>query len=313
MKYLKTKNGEYAEQVSQLSSTVENIQRMSSLKDEMDAKKILIDEITENMRDKKISLEDETAKNVQHSKAESDGPKVDVLQLVTSNEEYNKQIAILKDKLATKTTMDVQTWCTTCKEMVAKNATVNEQLDFTKAESDGLKAVIKDIQSKNTIFFSELENLVSFLQEMVELNDTLQAENDALDEQLNLYKAESDGLKEALQDLKSKKPNHDSELENLKSSLQEMVELNGKLQAQIEQVSTANEELGRLNKDNEEKNSELLHVVECLRKSLNDERSIHEKEIEEMQKMVEMVTKMSDQFVQLACWGMTPKRTRHML
>jgi hypothetical protein len=243
----------------------------------MDAKKILIDEITENMRDKKISLEDETAENIQHSKAESDGPKVDVLQLVTSNEEYIKQIAILKDKLATKTTMDVQTWYTTCKEMAAKNATVNEQLDFTKAESDGLKAVIKDIQSKNTIFFSELKNQVSSLKEMVELNDTVQAENDAIDEQLNLCKAERDGLKEALQDLKSKKPNHDS----VKSSLQEMVELNGKLQAQIEQVSTVNEELGRINTDNEEKNAELLHVV-CLRKSLNDDRSIHEKEIEEM-------------------------------
>ncbi len=49
----------------------------------------------------------------------------------------------------------------------------------------------------------------------------------------------------------------------------------------------------------------MLSVVECLRKLLNDERSIHKKEIEEMKQMMDMVTTMSDQFVQLVCWGMT--------
>jgi hypothetical protein len=300
VKHLKTKNGDYAEQVSQLSST-------SSLEDEVAAKKFLTDEITD-IHNKNISLGDETYlfDQLQHSQTESD--------LVADNKENTHQMTVLEDNVAAKkANMNIKTWCTTCKEMAAKNATLNEQLDFSKVESDGFKAAIKDMKSKNANIFSELQNLVSSLREMVEVNDALQAENDALDEQLTLCKAESDGLKEAVQDLKSKNTNYASELENLVSSLQEMIKMNGELQAQVEQVSAANEELDKLNNANEEKNAELSHDVECLKKSLNDERSMHETEIEEMKKMMEVVAKMSDQFVQLVCWGMTPNRPQHVL
>jgi chromosome segregation ATPase len=157
----------------------------------------------------------------------------------------------------------------------------------------------------------------------------LQAENDALNVLCN---AESDGLKDlfrkrldrddivnhdivkdAVQDLESKNTNYASDLENLVSSLQGTVVLNVELQAQVEQVSAANEELVKLNNDYEEKIAELSHVVECLTKSLNDERSMHETEIEEMKKMMEMVGTMSDQFVQLVCWGIKSNRPQHVL
>ena len=317
VKHLTTKNGDYAEQVSQLSSTVDKLvisnsenTRVSSVA----AKMISTDEITRNIRKKNISLEEETylLEQLQHSQAESDGLKADVQALVVANKENIHQMTVLEDNVAAKKMkMNIQTWCTTCKEMAAKNAALNAQLDFSKAESDGFKAAIKDVESKYTNIFSELKNVVSNLREMIELNDALQAENDALNEQL-ISKFESDGREEAVQVLKSKNTSYDSELKKLVSSLQDMAKLNGKLQAQVEQVSAANEELGKLKNDSEKKNAELSDVIECLAKSLNDERSMFEEEKEEMQKMMEMVATLSDQFVQLVCWGMKPNRPRHV-
>jgi len=312
VKHLKTKNGDYAEQVSQFSSTVDKLVLSNSENTPLEeaAKMISTDEITGNTRNNSVSLEEETYlfEQLQLSQAESDGLKADVQALVATNNENIYQMTVLEDNVtAKKMNMNIQAWCTTCKEMSAKNAALNEQLDLSKAESDGFKAVIKDIESKNTTIFSELKNLVSNLREMIEVNDALQVENDALNEQLKLSKAERDGLEEAVQVLESKNTNYDSELKKLVSSLQEMANLNGELQAQVEKVSAANEELGKLKNDDEKKNAELSDVVECLTKSLN-----YEEEKEEMQKMMEKVATMSNQFVQLLCWGMKPKRPQHV-
>ena len=210
----------------------------------------------------------------------------------------------------------------------------------TGASPDKLSAMVvnpfRAIQSILDVRVCECEHRINTLKYLKTKNgdytkqaSALQAENDALNVLCN---AESDGLKDlfrkrldrddivnhdivkdAVQDLESKNTNYASDLENLVSSLQGTVVLNVELQAQVEQVSAANEELVKLNNDYEEKIAELSHVVECLTKSLNDERSMHETEIEEMKKMMEMVGTMSDQFVQLVCWGIKSNRPQHVL
>jgi hypothetical protein len=107
------------------------------------------------------------------------------------------------------------------------------------------------------------------------------------DEQLNLSKTKSNGLKVTVQGLESKNTGCASELENLMSSLQ-VVELNGALQAPVNQISTANDNLSEVNYIKEEQISQLLDINESLTRNLNDERSSHERELEKMKNMADV-------------------------
>ncbi|KAL3791456.1 hypothetical protein ACHAW5_008075 [Stephanodiscus triporus] len=249
--YLKSKNKDYAKQMIQLSSTVdelvltktENIQRISVLENDAAAKTIMIDEITAEIHNKngllieKTAEIDELTEQIQRFKAKNDGLKMAVEDLVASNKDNIKQVTMLEDDVAAKKSMidemsvDIHKWSTACEKKAAENAALNEQLERSKAEIDGLKAVVQDLESTNTLFASELENMVS--------------------------------------------------------ALQDVVELNGDLQAKVEQVNFANEELREENNANEEKIAESLELIEDLTKSLNDERTIHEREMEDMKKIME--------------------------
>lgn len=249
--YLKTKNQDYAQQMSQLFSTIdelvmskqETIEQKYVLEEDVAAKNMCIDEITVEIDNKNILLEEKTAENddlaehLQRSKAENDGLKAAIQDLVAINEENIKQMTILEDDVAVKKSMidqmsmDIHKWTSTCEEKAAEITELNEQLELYKVESDKLKATAQDLESKNTNYSTELENLVS--------------------------------------------------------SIQEVVELNGELQAQVEEVNATNDELDKLNEANEEKSAELLDVVECLTQSLNDVRLNHENEMEEMKNMAE--------------------------
>ena len=250
--HLKTKNGDYAQQLRQLSSMVDTLvlsnyerkQRISVLEDDAVAKKIMIDDITLEIHTKKISLEKITDENVdlaeryQRFKIENDGLKVAVKALVASNEENIKQMSMLEEDVAAKKnvidemSMDVHKLRTACEEMAAENDALDWHLKLSKAESDRLKAVVQDLESKNTFFASELETLVSPVKEMVEQNDALQAH--------------------------------------------------------VVQISAANDDLNEVYNANEEKNAELVDAFNSLPESFNDERSSHEREIEEMKNTMEM-------------------------
>jgi len=249
--YLKTKNQDYAQQMSQLSSTVdelvmskqETIEQVSMLEKDVAAKNMIIYEITVEIENKNIMLEKKTAENddlaehLQRSEAENDGLKAAIHDLVVVNEENIKQMTILEDDVAAKKStidqmsMDINQLRTTCEEKATEITELDEQFELYNIESDRLKATVQDLESKNTSYATELENLVS--------------------------------------------------------SIQEVVELNGELQAQVEQVNATNDELDKLNIANEEKSAELLDVVECLTQSLNDVRLNHGKEMEEMKNMAE--------------------------
>lgn len=241
---LKTRNGDYAQQLRQLSSMVDKLvlsnnerkQRISVLEDDGLAKKIMIDDKKREIHTKNISLEEITAENVdlaeryQRSEIENLGLKVAVKALVASNEENIQQMSMLEKQVAAKKSvideksMDVHKFRRTCEEMAAENAALDWQLKLSKAESDRLKAVVQDLESKNTYFASELKT----------------------------YEA---------------------------------------LQAHIVRISAANDDHVEVYNANEEKNAEFVDAINSLTVSFNDERSSHEREIEEMKNTMEMETK----------------------
>ena len=250
--HLKTKNGDYAQQLRQLSSMVDKLvlsnsekkQRISVLEDDVVAKKIMIDGITLEIHNKAISLEELTAENVdlaeqyQRSKFENDGLKVAVKALVASNQENIKQMSMLEEDVAAKKStidemsMDVQKLRKTLAEMAAENAALDWQLKHSNAESDRLKAAIQDLEFKNTYFASELETLMTPIKKVVEQNEAQQAH--------------------------------------------------------ILKISAANDDLGEVFIANEEENAGLVDAFNSLTDSIEDERASHDREIEEMKNTMEL-------------------------
>jgi chromosome segregation ATPase len=305
VKCLQTKNGNYDKQVSQLSLTVDNfivsnkkdIHRISVLEENVADKKSTIVKLSQDLESMKIDHASEL-ENLMSSLQEvvdlNGALQAQVNQVNTTNEDIEEKNAELLDVVEslTKSLND---------ERSMHEGKIEEMMILADTEKENNAIIVheledahKDITAQLTAQMSVLADDVAAKKSMIDemsmdihkWSSTCEkkvAENAELSKQLELSKTESDGLKVTVQGLESK----NTELENLVCSLQEVVELNGELQARVNEVSAANDELGGVINAKEEKNAELLDIVESLTKSLNNEKSSHEREIEETKNLME--------------------------
>jgi chromosome segregation ATPase len=270
--------------------------RISALEDDVSAKMTVIDEITAENRSKEESLEEKIA--------QSDDLAEQLRLSGAENDEFKARISALEDDLSDrKTVIDVITAESRNKEKIleekiAESDYLAEQLRRSKAENDEVKAAKEDLVASNKEHITQITMLKDDVAVKTNMADKMRmeisewrtkfedevTENVAVNEQFALSNAVNATLGKTIQDFESKNADHANELENLRSSLQEMVELNGELQSRIERVGVANDEHGEANRVSEEKNAELLAVVERLTNSINDEKSAHEAEVDEMKK-----------------------------
>lgn len=260
VKYLKTKNSDYARQLCQLSSTVdslvsskdESIHRMNAMKKQLVIKKVVIDELRVDIKSKDAFLEEMSLEIVdlaekfqlaitknEQLQTENNGLKTAINDLVISSKE---NILLITD----------------CKKVAAENA---KQLEVSKVKNTELKATIDDLESK---YATENETMIKTLQEMVDLNGSLQTHVD------NSYTTIND--MEKVNSAKEKKntellTHFSKSLEDLTKSLEEKA-------AEIEA--------------NDERSAELLDMIESVTKVLEYERVSHEEEKKEIQKMLNM-------------------------
>ena len=284
VKYLKTKNSDYAQQLCELSSTVDSlvsskddsIHRMNSMKQELTSKKAVIDEMKVEIESKDAFLEEMSleivnlaekfqlaiAKNEQ-LQTENDGLMTAINDLAISSKENIQQIFVLENDVATKLGIieEMSGLKTNCEKVAAENADLFKQLEVSKVENTELKATIDDLESK---YATENETMIMSLQEMVDLNGSLQTQVD------KAYTTIED--MEKVNSAKEKKNtellNHFSKsLEDLTKSLEEKT-------AEIEA--------------NDERSAELLDMIDSVTKVLEYERVSHEEEVEELKKMLKM-------------------------
>ncbi len=314
--------------------------QMSELEDDVVVKKSMIDELSMDVNQLNLTYEENVAeitelnKQLQLSNTESDKLKVTVQNLESKNTKYATELEYLMSSLQEVVDLNVALQAqinqvnATSGEIEEKNAElldvvesltkslnderstneekIDEMMSMADTEKENNAIIVrkleethKDIMARMTAQISELEDDVVVKKSMIDelsmdvnqLSSTCEdkvAEITELNKQLQLSNTESDMLKITVQGLESKNTNYATELENLMSSFQEVVDLNGELQALVKEVSAANDELREVNNANEEKNAELLDIVESLTKSLNDERSMHERKIDETKNIMEM-------------------------
>lgn len=170
--YLKTKNEDYARQLTQLSSTVdllvknkhESIKRMDEMKDELVAKKTIIDELIVEFDNQTTLLEEKKAENVdlteqlQFAITKNDGLESEVQTLVANKRILENHLNEKKNIIET-LSEDINKLCTGCEEMsddidiknqllnekIAENVNLAEQLRFAKSEISELKTAIQTL------------------------------------------------------------------------------------------------------------------------------------------------------------------------
>jgi chromosome segregation ATPase len=170
--YLKTKNEDYARQLTQLSLTVdqlvnnkhESIKRMDEMKDELAAKKTIIDELIVEFDNQTTLLEEQKAENcdlteqLQLGITKNDGLESEVQTLVATTRILENHLNEKKNTIET-LSADINKLCTGCEEMsddidiknqllnekVAENVNLAEQLRCAKSEISELKTAIQTL------------------------------------------------------------------------------------------------------------------------------------------------------------------------
>lgn len=277
VKYLKTKNSDYARQLCQLSSTVdslvsskdESIHRMNAMKKELTSKRVVIDELRVDIKSKDAFLEEMSLEIVnlaekfqlaitknEQLQTENDGLETAINDLVISSKENIQLITVLENDVD-----EMSGLKTNCEKVAAENAALFKQLEVRKVENTELKATIDDLESQ---YAKENETMITSLQEMVDLNGSLQTQVD------KAYTTIEDMEKVNI----AKEKKNTELLTHFSKSLEDLTKSLEEKTAEIEV--------------NDERSAELLDMIESVTKVLEYERVSHEEEIEEMKKMLKM-------------------------
>jgi len=231
-----------------IADSVDAVGRMTkSFKDDLAAKKVMIDELSK-MLDKEKEFSVAVVKKLE-----------DTLEDVTTQ---------ITDQMSAQKESEV-TICNLTKSLEdAQVDNNNKTLELEKKTAENVELSDRLQQSKTK--FYELKSDVETL--IARNKENLQVISD-LEDDVASKKCTIDDLTKAI-------GKYTGEIEHLKSCLQETVNTKDELHDMTEQLSSANEKLGKVNIAYEGKNAILLDTIERLEELLNNERSSHKMEKE---------------------------------
>ena len=246
VRHLKTKNAGQTQQIVQLTSTVdllvqrkyEYIQRMDAMEEELTSKKTVIDEMARNIQHNNTFFQEKTneitdlKRQIEHS--------------VTRNDELEKEMVAKQDTID-RMSEDIRLLSTSCEELVAENINLSDQVQIHKTEFVQSKLTIHDLETKNSNYASEIEQVKSSNKELLNtvenftklVNDERLCHKKEIDE---LKRSEADAVARTTDSFQNEKSNLESELEEVKKMLQAEKEEKAAI---VEMVDEAVEELER--------------------------------------------------------------------
>lgn len=247
VRHLKTKNAGHVQQIVQLTSTVdllvqkkyEYIQRIDAMEEELTSKRAVIDEMARNIQHNNTFFQEKTN--------EITDLKQQIDQSVIRHDELEK-VMIVKQDTIDRMSEDICLLSTSCEELVAENIYLSDQVQIHKTECDQFKTTIQDLEKKNSNYASEVEQLKSSNEELL---NTLEDFTKLVNDERLCHKKEIDELKRSEKDavLRMTDSFHDerfkleSEFEEVKKMLQAEKEEKA---AVVEMVDETVEELERV-------------------------------------------------------------------
>jgi len=234
---------------SLVASNKEHVENISTLNNDLGAKMIVIDEMSEKFQSKIALLEDKSVEiadlmgRFKLSEAKCDEHKVEMERLVAINEENNGKISLLEDE----------------------NADLTDRLQRSKATNKGLEAEIqayvtvkKETDQQIAVLEDDLEAKKTVIDEMsaaINQKNALLEEKSAeiadISYRLQIFAAEKHGLKTEVESLVASNDEHVKNTfklnEDLAAKAIVMDEMNGKIRFKIALLEEKSVEITHLN------------------------------------------------------------------
>lgn len=262
----------------------ESSRTIAELGNDVVVKETALDEMKDDVKHKNASLKvrseriTDLTKQLDSFKAENKELKSEVEASMTSNKDNVRLMTVLVDELGTKQTSidemseNIQQMSKSLEEKSAEILDFTKQLRLSKSKIDKLKAENADHAESLRIANAEIDVCKTKTEDLV-------TSNKVKDKKIHTLECDVESkrilVKELTHDLRQT-----SQLMDEKSA--EIVYL----KEQLEISTITNDNLSMVNKAREEKIAESMNVVECMSRTIKDEKSRHEGEIEEMKEML---------------------------
>ena len=175
-------------------------------------------------------------------------------------------------------------------DKTAELTDLTEQLKLSISKNEELDLDVKTLvvsNSEKVQAIADLTKTIASQETVIEELSDVKNVNAALNEQVEVLTAESHILKTTIEYLETKSHKDTNGLKELESCLQETVEKNEFLQAQVEEVSATNDQLIKINEANEEKIADSVDAVGRMTKSFKDDLAAKKVMIDELSKMLD--------------------------
>ena len=272
------------EKQSLVVTNEENSRIITELGGDVVAKETALDEMKDDVKHKNASLKvrseriTDLTKQLDSFKAENKELKSEIEASITSNKENVRLMTVLVDELGTKQTSidemseNIQQMSKTLEEKSAAILDLTKQLGLSKSKTVKLVTENADLSESLRIANAEIDVIKTKAEDLV-------SSNEVKDTKIHTLECDVESkrilIKELTHDLRQT-----SQLMDEKSA--EIVYL----KEQVEISTITNDNLVKVNKAREEKIAELMNLVECISRTMKDEKARHEGEIEEMKEML---------------------------
>lgn len=272
------------EKQSLVVTNEENSRIITELGGDVVAKETALDELKDDVKHKNASLKvrseriTDLTKQLDLFKAENEELKSEIEASITSNKENVRLMTVLVDELGTKQTSidemseNIQQMSKTLEEKSAAILDFTKQLRLSKSKTVKLETENADLSESLRIANAEIDVIKTKAEDLVSSNEVKDTKIHTLECDIESKRIL---IKELTHDLRQT-----SRLMDEKSA--EIVYL----KEQLEISTITNDNLVKVNKAREEKIAESMNLVECINRTMKDEKSRHEGEIEEMKEML---------------------------
>lgn len=247
-------------------------------------KETALDEMKDDVKHKNASLKvrseriTDLTKQLDSFKAENKELKIEVEASISSNKDNVRLMTVLVDELGTKQTSidemsgNIQQMSKSFEERSAEILELTKQLLLSKSNIDKLEA--ENADHAESLRIANLEIDVSKTK-----TEDLVTSNEVKDKKIHTIECDVESKRILVKEL-----THD-----LRQTSQLMEEKSNEiiyLKEQLEISTITNDNLSMVNKAREEKICESMNVVECMSRTMKDEKAHHEGEIEDMKEML---------------------------
>lgn len=234
--------------------------RVSGLEDELATKMSIIEEMSADVSMWNSTCEEKTNENsalkeqLDLSKAEVNELKAAIEGLTANHRENMQQLNVLEEDMSSKINLidemitELNRLNSSCDALKVENIHLVDQVKFFMNECDQFKTIVNDLETSNSDYASELEQLTSSNDELLntvkEFTKSVNAERLRHEKEINEFKMnETDTVSRMIDLFNAEKSNLERELDQVKNMLESEKDEKSAVVKKLEELKCAKEQM----------------------------------------------------------------------